>query len=158
MMIKKLIKNLFIKKADLNSPSLTGIPTAPTATSGDDSIQIANTEFVNDAIGLFNELGVNYLKMENGLLLCWGVEYVRIVAGSLSVDTVITLPESYLNASQFVVVFGSATGTGYSQNVAVPSTIAQTENTITVRCWRKTDNTTAETTPAYAWLAIGRWE
>lgn len=32
------------------SPALTGTPTAPTPTSGADNNQIANTEFVNDAI------------------------------------------------------------------------------------------------------------
>lgn len=36
--------------APLASPALTGTPTAPTATSGDDSTQIATTAFVQDAI------------------------------------------------------------------------------------------------------------
>lgn len=36
-------------KAPLASPALTGTPTAPTPTSGDDSTKIATTEFVNDA-------------------------------------------------------------------------------------------------------------
>ena len=37
-------------RAPLVSPSLTGTPTAPTATSGTDDTQIATTEFVTDAI------------------------------------------------------------------------------------------------------------
>jgi hypothetical protein len=37
-------------KAPLNSPSLTGVPTAPTATSGQNTTQIATTEFVTLAI------------------------------------------------------------------------------------------------------------
>jgi len=37
-------------KADLASPTFTGTPTAPTATTGDDSTQIATTEFVNAEI------------------------------------------------------------------------------------------------------------
>lgn len=36
--------------APLASPALTGTPTTPTPTSGADNNQIANTEFVNDAI------------------------------------------------------------------------------------------------------------
>lgn len=36
--------------APLNSPTLSGTPTAPTATKGDKSTSIANTTFVNDAI------------------------------------------------------------------------------------------------------------
>ncbi|MHA8075773.1 tail fiber domain-containing protein [Aquirufa sp. TARAVU-A1A] len=37
-------------KAPLNSPALTGIPTAPTATAGDNSTQIATTSFVSTAV------------------------------------------------------------------------------------------------------------
>ena len=37
-------------KADLASPTLTGTPTAPTAAFGTDSIQIATTAFVQDAV------------------------------------------------------------------------------------------------------------
>ena len=37
-------------KADLASPALTGTPTAPTATAGTDTTQIATTAFVQDAI------------------------------------------------------------------------------------------------------------
>ena len=36
-------------KADINSPSFTGVPTAPTATAGTDTTQIATTAFVNTA-------------------------------------------------------------------------------------------------------------
>lgn len=37
-------------KAPLNSPALTGLPTAPTATTGTNSTQIATTEFVTTAL------------------------------------------------------------------------------------------------------------
>ena len=38
-------------KADLNSPSLTGTPTAPTASTGTNTTQLASTAFVQSAIG-----------------------------------------------------------------------------------------------------------
>jgi len=38
------------EKADLDSPSFTGTPSAPTATGGDDSTQIATTAFVQNAV------------------------------------------------------------------------------------------------------------
>ena len=41
---------LDIKKADLESPSLTGIPTAPTAPSGTNTGQLATTAFVHTAV------------------------------------------------------------------------------------------------------------
>lgn len=39
------ISNAIASKADVNSPSLTGTPTAPTATAGTNSTQIATTAF-----------------------------------------------------------------------------------------------------------------
>lgn len=45
-----LVKTALNAKAPLSSPALTGTPTAPTPTAGDDSTKIATTEFVQDAI------------------------------------------------------------------------------------------------------------
>ena len=51
-------------KAELapkNSPALTGTPTAPTPTAGDDSTKIATTAFVNTKAG-------NYLPLAGGTM------------------------------------------------------------------------------------------
>ena len=50
LLTEKAISNLLALKAPLASPALTGTPTAPTPTFGDDSTKIATTEFVQDAI------------------------------------------------------------------------------------------------------------
>ena len=47
--------------AKLESPHLTGIPTAPTASSNNNTTQIATTEFVKTALATFNL--VEYLKI-----------------------------------------------------------------------------------------------
>ena len=44
------ISNAIASKADINSPSLTGTPTAPTATIGSNTTQLANTAFVKTAV------------------------------------------------------------------------------------------------------------
>ena len=46
-------------KADINSPALTGAPTAPTAASGTDTTQIATTAFVNTAIAAIPEVDLS---------------------------------------------------------------------------------------------------
>ncbi|EBA4219519.1 phage tail protein [Escherichia coli] len=46
----KSVKDLADTKAPIESPSLTGTPTAPTAAQGTNSTQIANTAFVKEAI------------------------------------------------------------------------------------------------------------
>lgn len=48
--IDSLIKTLESAKADKNSPSFTGAPTAPTASSSTNSTQIATTAFVQGLI------------------------------------------------------------------------------------------------------------
>lgn len=50
------ITNELALKAPLASPALTGTPTAPTATSGTNTTQIATTEFVQLAISSFDAL------------------------------------------------------------------------------------------------------
>lgn len=49
-MAKPKIISKIEEKANIYSPSLTGVPTAPTANANTDNTQIATTEFVNDAI------------------------------------------------------------------------------------------------------------
>lgn len=44
------LKNKLQGKADINSPNLTGTPTAPTAAEGNDSTQIATTAYVQKTI------------------------------------------------------------------------------------------------------------
>lgn len=56
-----LIKTALDDKADLDSPALTGTPTAPTPTAGDDSTKVATTAFVNTKAG-------NYLPLAGGTL------------------------------------------------------------------------------------------
>lgn len=46
----KVIINALASKANLASPAFTGTPTAPTASSGTSSTQVATTAFVQNAI------------------------------------------------------------------------------------------------------------
>ena len=50
LLTEKAIKTLLDLKAPLASPALTGTPTAPTATAGTNTTQIATTAFVQDAV------------------------------------------------------------------------------------------------------------
>lgn len=50
LLTEKAISTLLALKAPLASPALTGTPTAPTATSGTNTTQIATTAFVKDAV------------------------------------------------------------------------------------------------------------
>lgn len=57
----KLLYDLLLLKAALASPAFTGTPTAPTATAGDSSTQIATTAFVMTAISAAMTGGLIYV-------------------------------------------------------------------------------------------------
>ena len=54
--------------APINSPSLTGVPTAPTAAAGTDSAQIATTAFVKRAVSGSRVVDPRFLAHRGGLL------------------------------------------------------------------------------------------
>jgi hypothetical protein len=49
-------------KADINSPSLTGTPTAPTASTGTSTTQLATTSFVTAALSAIYPVGSIYIN------------------------------------------------------------------------------------------------
>jgi len=56
------IVNAISSKADINSPAFTGSPTAPTATSGANTTQVATTAFVTAALSLIYPVGSIYIN------------------------------------------------------------------------------------------------
>jgi len=51
------IASAITTKADINSPALTGTPTAPTATAGTNTTQLATTAFIQDALNANVQIG-----------------------------------------------------------------------------------------------------
>ena len=141
-----IIETVDVGLAHLDSPAFTGIPTAPTPSSGDDSTKIATTEFVIDMLGgntvPAKELSTNgYVKMANGLILQWG--------GNVGVGGTVVFPISFTNANWK----GSMNVVGYSANNPLGSDILVMAN-ITASGFR------AGTIPgwsgiSYMWIAIG---
>ncbi len=66
------IASAISSKADTNSPSLTGTPTAPTATTGTNTTQLATTAFVQTALsGAFS----------TGMIMMWSGSIATIPSG-----------------------------------------------------------------------------
>lgn len=66
------IASAISSKADLNSPALTGTPTAPTATTGTNTTQLATTAFVQTALsGAFS----------TGMIMMWSGSIATIPTG-----------------------------------------------------------------------------
>ena len=76
-------------KAPLNSPALTGTPTAPTQNPGDDSTRIATTEYVQEEIRTHANLPVGFEyfspnpNIPQGSLPLFGGEYSRATYSAL---------------------------------------------------------------------------
>lgn len=81
------IQTAIQSKADINSPTLTGTPAAPTAVAGTNTTQIATTAFVQAAGGTFSPTGE--IKMwgtssaPSGFLLCNGAAVSRTTYANL---------------------------------------------------------------------------
>jgi microcystin-dependent protein len=72
------VANAIASKADINSPNLTGTPTAPTATFGSNTTQVATTSFVTSGLAALVPTGVITLwsgaisAIPSGWVLCNG--------------------------------------------------------------------------------------
>lgn len=105
-------------KADLASPALTGTPTAPTATSGSNTTQIATTAFVTAALQAVYPVGSIYINAASSsnpsTLLGFGTWEAfgagKVVVGLDSGDTAFdTLEET--GGAKTVAASGSISGT-----------------------------------------------
>lgn len=89
-----------------NSPAFTGTPTAPTATVGTDTTQIATTayvrgEFAASFAASFADNG--YQKLPSGLIFQWGLSTSISGNGSVTVTLPIAFPNACVNANATLV-------------------------------------------------------
>jgi len=106
-------------KAPLASPALTGTPTAPTATDGTNTTQLATTAFVQNTVGGY----LNKTGLTGGTVTLTDVEVSNAVlsfSGTLTSNLIIVVPVtnrrlwSAINATtgNFTLTVKTASGTG----------------------------------------------
>jgi hypothetical protein len=108
------IASAIASKADINSPALTGTPTAPTATAGSNTTQLANTAFVKQEIVA---LGLGTMSTQNKTA-------VDITGGTIVGITDLAVADGGTGASTFTansVVLGNGTS-ALNGNMVAPST------------------------------------
>lgn len=106
------ISSAIASKANLGSPAFTGTPTAPTATAGSNTTQIATTAFVTSAVGAL-------VTVPPGLISLWSGSIVSIPSGWNLCDGSNGTPDL---RNKFVVGAGSTYtvgATGGSANAVV---------------------------------------
>ena len=141
------IASAISSKADINSPALTGTPTAPTATAGTNTTQVATTAFVTSGITAER---TETATLTNKTLTSPTITGATITGGSVSsLATDITVADGGTGASTFTansVVLGNGTS-ALNGNMVAPGTSG---NILT-----SNGTTWASTTPPFtksAWL------
>lgn len=94
--------------APLTSPALVGVPTAPTATPGTNTTQIATTAFFLAAFATKSLTFPGYQQLPGGLIIQWG-------ACPLSTGASVTFPITYPTACLTVVACSDSNGNGFSR-------------------------------------------
>lgn len=132
-------------KANIASPTFTGVPKAPTAAQGTNNTQIATTAFVMAAVNAISSQGKivsyslaqnGYIKWDIGFILQWGQN-----AGSNSGTTV-----------KFPISFATATYAVLCTSIGTNSFIECAVNNITVskfKCYQL-NNANVK------WIAVGK--
>ena len=116
-------------KAPLVSPALTGTPTAPTATSGDNSTKIATTEFVQTAVSAGNAglraIGaISITSNAKGAVISGTSELVLTPADASNGGVVTTGTQTFAGSKTFAnkLILNSGTPGGASLEVNGSST------------------------------------
>ena len=122
------IANAIASKADINSPALTGTPTAPTASAGTNTTQIATTAFVTAALSAIYPVGSVYINATSAsnpnTLLGFGTWTAfgagRVLVGLDAGDALFDTAEETGGSKDAVVVShthtATVTDTGHAHN------------------------------------------
>jgi len=109
------IASAIASKSNINSPTFTGTPAAPTAGSGTNTTQIANTAFVKAAVDALGTIGT---------IASQSAASVAITGGTITGITDITVADGGTGASSITansVILGNGSS-ALSGNLVAPST------------------------------------
>ena len=115
------IASAISSKADLNSPALTGTPTAPTAGSGTNTTQVASTAFVQTALSA---------AFTTGMIMMWSGTIATIPTGWVLCNGSNSTPDL---RNKFIIGAHSDTaGVAYSTVTGSNTTTGGTKDAIVV--------------------------
>ena len=141
--------NTFNNKAPINSPGFTGTPTAPTPATGDNSIKLATTAFVNSLLSseFMASLGPNgYYKLAGGLIIQWGDITIPTGNGDL-VNFNFSFPNAVIG-----VISNDAGGAGGSSSNRITS--CAVVSTSSFKAYGQTSGSPYASTNLF-WVALG---
>lgn len=151
-------------KANSASPALTGTPTAPTATFGTSSTQLATTAFVQAALAAMYPVGSIYSNISDstnpGTLLGFGTWVAitgRVVVGLDSGDTAFDTAGETGGSKDAIVVSHthSVTDPGHTHNYTKLSLISGTSSGPDANWWSASTQATSSATTGISIASTG---
>ena len=112
------------------------------------------SSIVNAINELLGDLGNNYIKLSNGILIMWGTTDVGNISPSNEKRITINLPQNYIDTNYSCIVSKKGTGAYWSN---ISETIADKNNSsVTLSVW---NNSNAQATiPGMYYITIGKWK
>jgi hypothetical protein len=162
------ISSAIASKADVSSPALLGTPTAPTATAGANTTQLATTAFVTAALATLYPVGSIYINAavstNPATLLGFGTWTAfgagKVIVGLDSADALFdTLEETggskdAINVSHTHTATSAVTDPGHTHSITGSNDNVQSNNTIVMGRGQGTPQT-ANTNSAVTSITVG---
>lgn len=123
----------------LESPTLTGIPTAPTAVSGTNTAQLATTAFAH---GDVSKTANGYQKLPSGLIMQWGIS-AMIAPNS---DGTVIFPLAFPLTCVSVVC---------TPNISDFNDLNSIKITLSTKTYFVAQNASDHAAPTVYWIAVG---
>ena len=112
------------------------------------------SNIVNAINELIDELGNNYIKFSNGILITWGTVAVGNVPPTNEKRMIINLPQNYIDTNYSCMV--TKKGTGPYWSVLVESVASRTNSSVSLSVWNNNNN--QATIDAMDYITVGKWK
>ena len=112
------------------------------------------SSIVNAINELIGELGNNYIKLSNDVLITWGTADVGNISPSNEKRITINLPQNYIDTNYSCIVSKKGTG-AYWSNIA-ETVVEKTNSSVLLSIW---NNSNAQATiGGMDYISIGKWK
>jgi len=111
---------------------------------------------LNNNIETANDSDVNYVKLIDGTLICWGKTDTFDITYGTAVEREINLPESFVDTN-YIVTCSITSGGGFWANGVEFRGAPLTTDTVRLICGNYLSGGTAQAIQG-AFIAIGRWK
>ena len=112
------------------------------------------SNIVNAINELIDELGNNYIKFSNGILITWGTVAVENVPPTSDKTITINLPQNYIDTNYSCMVTKKGTGAYWSLIVETVASI--TNSSVSLSIWNNSNSQAI--VPAMDYITVGKWK